>query len=340
MDVELENLEASVENLLFAAKTDLEERKLQQQRDQQYQEIVRQRESKLQPLLKKVEEMISTYRAEGYQNAEMISQLQEKADDIKKEIAEIPEKASEIVDNQLVLREERLLEEKAREKVQKWQTDLRDDLLEMVNEQNDFFSATDAAIAVRSYIDDLKELGALDEVVDALIAQINQHSEEGPVARLRGTHEQTLNFIYNKALENRSRTEHHPNIQPKSRHRKSDSKPELYANLIGKVLVFGGHDRLQTAVRNRLRNSQVELQWYSEQDGLQLSTQGEAQVNNYDLILIITGYASHSMTERAMDACKKADRSFEIIKTTGMTRVLEAIESGLKTQQLAQMWNK
>lgn len=275
MDIELENLEASVENLLSLAKNHLEEKKLQQQRDEQYQEIVRQRESRLHPLLKKVEEMISTYKAEGYHSAEMIQQLQDKADDIRREIAEIPEKAAEIVDSQLVLREERLLEETNRQKVRRWQEDLRDDLLDMILEQHDFFSATDAAIAIRGYVDDLKELGALEEVVDALINQINEHSEEGPVARLRGTHEQTLNFIYNKALENRSRTEHHPNIQPKSRHRKSDKRPELYADLSGRVLIFGGHDRLQTAVRNRLRSSQVELQWYTEQDGLQLSAQGD-----------------------------------------------------------------
>lgn len=340
MDIELENLEASVENLLSAAKTQLEEKKLQQQRDAQYQEIIRQRENKLQPLLKKVEEMISTYRAEGYNDEEMLQQLQTKAEDIRREIAEIPEKAAEMVDSQLVLREERLLEEKAREKVQKWQAELRDDLLDMIYEQGDFFSATDAAIAVRGYLDDLKEIGALEEVVDALINQINEHSEEGPVARLRGTHEQTLNFIYNKALENRSRTDHHPNIQPKSRHRKSEKRPELYSNLSGKVLIFGGHDRLQTAVKNRLRNSQVELSWYTEQDGLQLSAQGETQVSSADLVLIITGYASHSMTERAMEACKKADKKYEIINTTGMTRVLEIIEAGLKTQQLAQLWNK
>lgn len=104
MDIELENLEASVENLLSAAKTHLEEKKLQQQRDEQYQDIVRQREAKLHPLLKKVEEMISTYRAEGYHHADIIQQLQEKADDIRREIAEIPEKATEIVDAQLVLR--------------------------------------------------------------------------------------------------------------------------------------------------------------------------------------------------------------------------------------------
>lgn len=340
MDIELENLEASVENLLSAAKNQLEEHKLQQQRDAQYQEIVRQREAKLHPMLKKVEEMISTYRAEGYNDAGIIAQLQEKAADIRKEIAEIPEKAAEIVDTQLILREERLLEEKAKEKQQQWQLQLRDDLLDMIFEQQDFFSATDAAIAVRSYVEDLKGVGALEEIVDALINQINEHSSEGPVARLRGTHEQTLTFIYNKALENRSKTDHHPNIQPKSRHRKFDKRPELYADLSGKVLVFGGHDRLQTAVKNRLRNSQVELQWYSEQDGLQLSAQGEAQVGKADLVLIITGYASHSMTERAMEACKKVDQPFEIITTTGMTRVLEIIEAGLKTQQLAQLWNK
>lgn len=340
MDIELENLETSVENLLSVAQSHLEERKLQEQRDKQYQDIIRQREAKLNPLLKKVKEMISTYKAEGYHNADIISQLEEKAADISREIAEIPEKAAELVDSQLVLREERLLEEKAREKVKKWQTQLKDDLLEMLQEQTDFFSATDAAIAVRGYVDDLREIGALEEVVDALINQINAHSEEGPVARLRGTHEQTLTFIHNKALENRSRTDFHPNIQPKSHHRKSERRPELYSELQGKVLVFGGHDRLQTAVKNRLRSSQVDLQWYSEQDGLQLSAQGESQVSSADLVLIITGYASHSMTERAMEACKKADQKFEIISTTGMTRVLETIEAGLKTQQLAQLWNK
>ncbi len=340
MDIELENLEASVQNLLATAKLDLEERKLQQQRDTQYQEVIRQRENRLKPLLAKVESMIETYSKEGYDDTEMIAQLHQKASDIRQEIAEIPEKAAEIVDSQLFLREERLLEERARETLQQWQADLRDDLLEMITEQQDFYSATDAAIAIRGYVSDLKEIGALEEIVEALINQINDHSEEGPVARLRGTHEQTLNFIYNKALENRSRTDTPPSIQPKTRHRKSDKRPELYAELVGKVLVFGGHDRLQTAIKNRLRNSQVELQWYSEQDGLQLSAQGESQVTSADLILIITGYASHSMTERAMDACRKADKSYEIINTTGMTRVLEVIEAGLKTQKLAQLWNK
>jgi hypothetical protein len=210
----------------------------------------------------------------------------------------------------------------------------------MIEEQNDFFSATDASIAVRGYANDLKAIGALEVVVEALIDQINSHSEEGPVARLRGSHEQTLTFIYNKALENRSRVDRAPDVQPTARHRKSEKRPALYTDLGGKVLVFGGHDRLQTAVKNRLRDSAINLMWYTEQDGLQLAAQGESQIAGGDLIIIVTGYASHSLTERAIEACRRANKTYEIVNTTGMTRLLEVIESGLKAKQLARHWKQ
>jgi thioesterase domain-containing protein len=219
---ELDELEASVSDLLTMAKVELEQNRLQQQRDRQIQEAVAQIEARLKPLLAKVEQMLQEYiREGGHQDSETKQRLEKKAADIRQEIAEAPTLAAQLADRQLILSEERLLDERITEQTAQWRLELKADLLEMIEEQRDFFSATDASIAVRGYANDLKAIGVLEEVVEALINQINSHSEEGPVARLRGSHEQTLTFIYNKALENRSRVDRAPDVQPIARHRKS-----------------------------------------------------------------------------------------------------------------------
>ncbi|MGQ9865526.1 MAG: DUF2325 domain-containing protein [Pseudanabaenaceae cyanobacterium] len=335
---ELDTLEQEVERLLTQAREDLEKEKLRQQRERQIQEFLEQIQNRLQPLLAKTEEMIAALAAQGVDSPNR-KILEEKAAQIRQELANAPEVAREKADRQLLLQEERLVEERETREVEIWRHQLKADLLEMIAEQEDFYSATDAAIAIKGHVSDLKAIGALEEVVEALMHQINENSEEGPVARLRGTHEQTLNFIYNKALENRSRVDRPPNVQPPTRHRKSERRPSLYTDLEGKVLVFGGHDRLESAVRNRLRDSCVAMSWATEQGGLQMAAQVESQIPKADLILIVTGYASHSLTERAIESCKRCGRPYEIINTTGMTRLLEAIESGLKARQLAKRWN-
>lgn len=186
---------------------------------------------------------------------------------------------------------------------------------------------------------DLKAIGALEAVVDTLITQINTYSEEGPVARLRGSHEQTLSFIYNKALENRARVDRAPDVQPRVRHRSSEKRPNPYGQLEGKVVIFGGHDRLETAIRNRLRDANVNLVWCTAQAGPQIAEQAETHIANADLILILTGYTSHKLTDKAIHAAQRAGKPTEMINTTGVVRVLEAIEYGLKTKQLARRLN-
>jgi uncharacterized protein len=105
------------------------------------------------------------------------------------------------------------------------------------------------------------------------------------------------------------------------------------------VVVFGGHDRLETAVRNRLRDSNVTLVWCTAQSGLQIAEQGENHIYNADMVIVITGYASHALTEKAMQAAERAGITPEMINTTGMTRVLETIEYGLKTRLLQRRMN-
>jgi hypothetical protein len=340
MDIsELDELENSIQDLLSLAKIELEEKRLQQQREMQIQQEVSKIKQRLEPLLEQVEQMLQQLSADDFAESVIRHKLEEKAADLRQRLTDAPILAAQTIDRQMILNEERLLDERLAEQTNRWRQALKVDLLEMIAEQTDFYSATDAAIAIRGYLPDLKPIGALEEVVEALIAQINAHSEEGPVARLRGSHEQTLGFIYNKALENRARVERAPDVQPRIRHRSSEKRPNPYGLLEGKVVIFGGHDRLETAIRNRLRDANVNLIWCTAQTGPQIAQQAETHISTADLILVLTGYTSHKLTDKAAQAAQRADKPIEMVNTTGVVRVLEAIEYGLKTKQLARRLN-
>jgi hypothetical protein len=335
MDIlELNEMETSVQDLLSLAKTELEERRLQQQREEQIQKATVEIEQRLKPLLQEIEQAITTFESKSCAESLTCKKLRDKAADLQQRLEEAPLLATLTVDRQMILNEERLLDERQTQQLTSWRQQLKSDLLEMIQEQQDFFSATDAAISIRGYTNDLKAICALEEVVEALIDQINTHSKEGPVARLRGSHEQTLNFIHDKALENRARVERPFEVQPRTRHRSTEKRPNPYSQLEGKVVVFGGHDRLETAIRNRLRDSDINLIWCTAQAGPQLMEQAESHVCSADLVLVVTGYTSHKLTEKATQAAQRSGKSVEMVNTTGMIRLLEAIEYGLKTRLL------
>ena len=338
--LELNNIEASVQDLLSAAKTELEERRLQQQREEQLQKAIGEIQQRVAPLLEQVETALADFQAKGCTDSVNYKRLEDKAAELRQNLEEAPLLATLAIDRQLILNEERLLDERQLEEAKAWRIQLKSDLLEMISEQEDFFSATDASIALKGFVNDLKAIGALEEVVEALINQINAMSEEGPVARLRGSYEQTLTFIYNKAMENRARVDRPYNVQPRIRHRTSEKRPSSYTELAGKVVVFGGHDRLETAVRNRLRDADVTLVWCTAQAGPQIAEQADAHVATADLVLIVTGYTSHKLTEKALQAVQRAGKTADMVNTTGMIRLLEAIEYGLKTRRFAQQLNK
>lgn len=337
---ELDDLENSVQDLLSLAKVELAEKRLQQERETRIQAEVSKIQARLTPLLEQVEAMLEQLNKADCSESATRTKLEAKAADLRQRLADAPELAAQTIDRQILLQEERLLDEQLTAQANHWRQALKVDLMEMIAEQTDFFSATDAAIAIRAHVHDLKAINALEEVVDALISQINTHSEEGPVARLRGSHEQTLGFIYNKALENRARVDHAPNVQPRVRHRSSEKRPNPYSQLEGKVVIFGGHDRLETAIRNRLREANVTLIWCTAQAGPQIAEQTEAHIATADVTLILTGYTSHKLTDKAIQAAQRSGRPVEMINTTGVVRVLEAIEYGLKSKQLARHLNQ
>ncbi|WP_088894289.1 DUF2325 domain-containing protein [Leptolyngbya ohadii] len=340
---DLDDLENAVQDLLSMARVELEENRLQQQRQAQIDQETARITERLKPLLEQVEQMLAQLTEEAIFDSVTRLKLEEKAADLREKLDSAPLLATQTIDRQLILQEERLLDEQLTEQTNRWRQGLKADLLEMIGEQEDFYSATDAAIAVRAYQHDLKAIGALEEVVDVLISQINDLSEEGPVARLRGSYEQTLSFIYNKALENRARVERAPDVQPRVRHRTSEKRPNPYSSLDGKVVIFGGHDRLETAIRNRLRDASINLVWCTAQAGPQIAEQAESHIASADLVLVMTAYTSHKLTDKATQAAQRAGKVVEMINTTGVVRVLEAIEYGLKMKQFARrhgQWSK
>ncbi|NJL00337.1 MAG: DUF2325 domain-containing protein [Spirulinaceae cyanobacterium RM2_2_10] len=336
MDIlELNDMKNSVENLLARARLELEEKRLQRQREVQIAEKTTEIEQEIKPLLTEVEAMLSQFDAEGIADSTTRQQLESKAAELRHNLENAHIAACQAVDSELILYEESLLNEQLNEHLVQWRQELKADLLETIAEQQDFFSATDAAVTVRDFVTDLQAINALEEVVEALIDRINALSDRGPVARLQYSHEQTLDFIYDKALENRSRASRPTEVRARVRHRSHVKRPNPYGELSGKVVIFGGHDRLKTSVQNRLRCSEVDLSWCTAQDGLQMAQQIEARINSADLILIVTGYASHPLTEKAGQMAQKVGKTPQMINTTGMTRILEAIEYGLKVQSLA-----
>ena len=73
---ELDELEASVSDLLTMAKVELEQNRLQQQRDRQIQEAVSQIEARLKPLLAKIEHVLKEFDREGQQDSETKQRLE------------------------------------------------------------------------------------------------------------------------------------------------------------------------------------------------------------------------------------------------------------------------
>lgn len=332
---DLDQLEASVTALVSEAEEELERQRLQKQKAERIAKRKIEIEARLKGLLEKVQAAIAAFSAEEIHDSEKYLALKDQSEQVKEHLNRLDELAEAAVDEEieqeLLEVEERRLDERMAIELEHWRRELCSDLLDLIASQSDFYDATDAAITIYGYRHDLKAIpGALEEVVEALVKQINDNSDRGPVARIQGSHESALQFIYNKAWENRANRSRLTDLQPQVRHRKTEKRPNPYSELAGKVVIFGGHDRLHTAVRNRLRDSQVELVWCTAQEGLNRAEQLEAHIPSADLVMILTGYASHKLTEKAKLAAQKSGKTPEMVNTTGLITVLEAIACGLK----------
>ena len=168
MDItELNELESSVQDLISAAKVELEAKRLEKQRDEYYQHALAEIEARLNAVLAQVQTTLKELPADEFGDSITRRKLQEKEADILQQLADAPRLASEAADRQLILQEERLIEERLLDQTNRWRYELREDLLDMIRDQQDFYSATDAAVAIRGYMHDLKAIDALTEALEA-----------------------------------------------------------------------------------------------------------------------------------------------------------------------------
>lgn len=341
----IDDIRRQVEALLKSGSAELEELEVQNQKEIKLANAAEKIRQELTPLLEQVEALIAKFKKQGITDSDNFNQLKAQREVLKTQIKEAVITAEEVLEEELLQEEERLLAKQGAEDLKAWRMQVRDELIELIEEQEGFYDATDTAIPIKGYADDLKEIGALEEVVDKLIEQINRYDrkkeETGvPTARLRGTYAETLLFIADLAMKNRQGATYPQAEEFTAKRTKPTSKPVACEGLSGKVVVVGGHDRLETAVRNRLSQSDVELSWATSQTGPGIWTQVATQVPTADLVIVLTGYASHTLTDHVMGD-NKTDRhgkSPTYLTTTGMTRLVEAIEVGLKTQQLSQQF--
>lgn len=336
MPLDIAALQADVNGLITFAETELEEQRLQQERTSRINETIKSLEPQLRKIQQSIQAKLTSYANQKIADSLTKSRLEEQLKTVEEKLSQLDLVAMEIVDADVLKQEERLLERQLAAETQAWREELKLDLLEALEREANFFAATDAAVEITQYLDDLKAINALGEVAAALVEAINRNSDQGLVAKHRRTDEHTIRVSYEKAMENRGRANQPRVAKAKTNHRQTEQRPNPYQDLQGKVVVVGGHAQLETHVRKRLLNTAVEVFWCSATLGSRPLEQTMNQLESADLVLLLTGPAAHPESSQVINAAKRVDKEIVRINCSGLTRILEAIAYGLKAKQLIQ----
>jgi hypothetical protein len=202
------------------------------------------------------------------------------------------------------------LNRQQREALQQQRQTKQAELMQLIAEQENFFEASLLAIDVYTAMPDLKAIGGLETVVDALLTKINACNQSDKLINLVGTPQQKLSQMYRKALEFRnggslSMPDRSGKPKKPNRSRPTDtlSTPDPYADLKGKVVIFGGHTATKNQVKERLSN--VTLVWCTLEEGERATQQAAAQIATADLVILLTDDAKHKTTNIAETAAKR-----------------------------------
>lgn len=331
MTLHAADLETSIQGLLQQAELELAEQKIRSERQEKLAQTSEALTVKFNDWLGKIDSSLAEYERQAI-NSSAQKQLQEQRTCLLENLAHVETLAAEAVDEEFFQKEEALIERQFSQEMDRWRQQLKGNLIRTIRDQQNFFDATDVALVVRDYLADLSAIGALPEITQALVNQINDLSTKGVTARHVGTDEGTVRLIADKALENRQRSDRGP--LPRQPHRQILNRPNLYHDLSGLVVIAGGHTRLEVHIRDRLKESKVRIVWAVNNAGVAQFQSAATATGKADLVLIIAGYAGHSMTELVMTAAKAAGSPAQKVLTTGMTGILEAIAIGLRTKHL------
>lgn len=282
-------------------------------------------------LLKLAEKLLEIRQGESQEPIDWVGQLIEERRQ---------QQAHEEADTQLRRRE--------REDLQRRRHEKKRQLLATIAAQENYYEASDLAIEVHHAKEDLKSLEALEEVVNALLNKINDCNREGSPIVIAGTPEWKLSRMYEKATKLRQQKyPPHLTLVPPSRSsssrcvRSDDSDNDgesldPYAELAGKVVIFGGQNNVKVQVEECLRQSKVHLVWCTAEDGDQWAKQTESHIAQSDLVVIITGRGTpHKQTISAKRVAKNFRKPLiQCDRASGKDSLLEHIKTGLLGLQL------
>jgi len=221
-------------------------------------------------------------------------------------------------------------------RLDEWRRALADDIQQSILNADEYFQASDLAIYVSDYRDDLAAIGLFDKMVELLVQRINELDNSGKPKEIRG-HARTLDWLVDFAQKQR-----YPRTmfggdgsisKLRQTTRKQAHRPFTYPHLKGKVIVFGGHPHMYEGVRERLTGSMVNLVWFDmEQADTQVRDRSDV-VKDADLVVLVTPYASHKFQDIARSACKRFGRELIPCNKTGITSMLDVISQNLVTTE-------
>jgi Uncharacterized protein conserved in bacteria (DUF2325) len=208
-------------------------------------------------------------------------------------------------------------------------------LMQAIAEQENFFEVSLLAIDVYQAMADLKALGVLESVVDGLLAKINQCSQTTKKIRLVGTPQQKLAQMYRKALEFQNGGSlfgptHADKAKkpPRAKGGNHVDPPNPYADLKGKVVIFGGHAATKKQVKQNL--PKVDLIWCTLEDGERAAKQAAEQIATADLVILLTDDAKHKTTNIAETAAKRVGKKTMRCHKEGQRSLISYIALHLK----------
>ncbi|GAB4211938.1 MAG: hypothetical protein OHK0012_05360 [Synechococcales cyanobacterium] len=247
--------------------------------------------------------------------------------------------------DELIAAEERRMDEA----LAQWREDLVKDLLETIEGAKSYFEASDIAVYLRDYREDLLATEQLEPILRRLIARINELNTRGNPFELRMPIETTLNRMVDFALNQRSqratllgagRSSHAPTpICPlQEEHRQSSERPYEYRGLTGKVVVYGGHPRMHRNVVRRLPN--VTFVWFDFDLSLTAMQERQTAVQDADVVILLTAYLSQTAQQLAQSTCDLFRLSLVYHHSTGIRSVIELIAVELQKHHHHQLFAK
>jgi hypothetical protein len=337
---ELEEITESIQQLLYHAETEFAEYEQEQTRQTEIDALAQQLRSEIDQLIEQILPVLAKYQSIGLQTP-TFQELQQHLKNLQQMAESVNQIAAIEIDDRIWQEQAALMKRQESEALQEYRQQIYQDILGQIQSAPDFFAATDLALLVKHYADDLIEIDTLQSVVERLIERINeldQVERPTPVAFLRGTHRATLNFIAEKALQNRQGSNCASMPLPQIKRTVKAPRSKGGGELTGKVIIFGGHSRLVAALKEKLPH--VDLTTTTPQDGNGQVENAIQQVVFADLVLIMTAYISHNVGDRAKQACKDKGKTPLLINTTGLTRCLEVIKGTLLAKDLAKKFQK